>query len=217
MPSASTFHTGALRDLRGAAYKRAASSRDLEPRRLVITMADCVFCKNCGKPIEAEPPNVPCPRCGSIGRSFNLLLDPVHFSVDVSDVTGVVITYPEALLRKAQELIATGDFSIAVVVAHMACEISAERAISRAFAVKGIGYLEESILAFLPGYNLATERIRNFYNAVTGNQIQDQSFWQAFTESATRRNNAVHKGRIVTKAEAEESYKAAHDLVAYLK
>jgi hypothetical protein len=180
-------------------------------------MAEGVFCKNCGEPIEADPPNVPCPRCGSIARSFNLLLETARFSYHGSDVTGVVITYPEALLTKAQELITTGDFSIAVVVAHMACEISAERAISRAFAVKGIGYLEESVLAFLCGYNLATHRIRNFYNAVTGNQIQDQSFWQAFKESATRRNNAVHRGRIVTKAEAEESYKAASDLVAYLK
>lgn len=76
----------------------------------------------------------------SIARSFNLLAETVHFSYHGSDVTGVVITYLEALLTKAQELIATGDFSIAIVVAHMACEISAERAKSRALAVKGIGY-----------------------------------------------------------------------------
>jgi hypothetical protein len=49
-----------------------------------------------------------------------------RFGVQVSDgvriglsATAIVIPYPEALLTKAQELIANGDFSIAVVVAHM--------------------------------------------------------------------------------------------------
>jgi hypothetical protein len=129
----------------------------------------------------------------------------------------VVITYPEVLLTTSQRLIAEGEFSIAVVVAHMACEIGAERALLRAFAGKDIGYLEESIEDLLPGYNLANDRVRNLYNAVTGSELQKQSFWQAFKESATRRNQAVHKGKIVTKAEAEASLKAASDLVAFLK
>jgi hypothetical protein len=135
----------------------------------------------------------------------------------VASLSLTVTPYSETLLAKSQDLIAKGEFSIAVVVAHMACEISAERAISRAFVDKGIEDLEESVLAFLSGYNLATERIRNLYNAMTGKEIQKQAFWQAFKESATRRNIAVHKGGTVTKAEAEDSYKAASDLVAYLK
>jgi hypothetical protein len=50
-----------------------------------------------------------------------------RFGVEVADGVGlsatvIVIPYPEALLTKAQELIVNGDFSIAVVVAHMACE-----------------------------------------------------------------------------------------------
>jgi hypothetical protein len=143
-------------------------------------------------------------RCSSVGRSW-------------ASATAIVIPYPEALLTKAQELIVSGDFRIAVVVAHMACEISVERAISRAFAEKGIGYLEESVEELLPGYNLANCRVRNLYNALTGDQIQKQSFWTSFKESATRRNKAVHEGRIVVKADAETSHKAASDLVAYLK
>ena len=129
----------------------------------------------------------------------------------------IVITYPEALLTTAQRLIADGECSIAVVVAHMACEISAERALSRAFTANGIGYLDEAVDDLLPGYNLANDRVRNLYNAVTGNEIEKQSFWQTFKESATRRNRAVHKGKVVTKAEAETSFKAAKDLVAFLK
>jgi hypothetical protein len=186
-------------------------------------MDDSVFCNNCGAPITSEPASgdpaqrKPCPRCGSTARRFNLQASAGQYSLVGSSATLVVITYPEALLTKAQELIAQGDFSIAVVVAHMACEISAERAISRTFADKGIGYLEESIEDLLPGYNLANDRVRNLYNALTGDQIQKQSFWQAFKNSGMRRNQAVHKGRIITKAEAEASFKAASDLVAYLK
>jgi len=69
----------------------------------------------------------------------------------------------------------------------------------------------------LPSYNLANDRVRNLYNAVTRKAIQQQSFWPAFRESATRRNQAVHEGRILTKAEAEASLKAATDLVAFLR
>lgn len=134
-----------------------------------------------------------------------------------SAATLTVIRYEDTLLTKAQELIATGDFSIAVVIAHMACEISAERAISQAFAAKGIGYLEESVLAFLSGYSLANERIRDLYNAVTGNQIHKQPFWDTFKASAKRRNDAVHGGKAITQSEADASLKAARDLVAYLK
>lgn len=99
----------------------------------------------------------------------------------------------------------------------MACEISAERAISRAFKGKGVGHFEESVRDLLSGYNLANDRVRALYNAVTGDQIENQPFWQAFKESAKLRNQAVHKSRIVTKDEAEKSLWAASDLVTYLR
>jgi hypothetical protein len=127
-----------------------------------------------------------------------------------------VVRYSETLLAKAKELISGGDYSIATVVAHMACEISAERAISAAFAATGIEYLEGPVMAFFNGHNLATERNRDLYVALAGKRVQDQPFWQAFMESATRRNAAVHKSRIITKAEAEASHKAASEFVAYL-
>jgi hypothetical protein len=88
---------------------------------------------------------------------------------------------------------------------------------ARAFKAKGIDYLEQPVDDLLPGYNLANERVRNLYNAVTGDEIQKQTFWQQFKESATRRNKAVHQGRIATKAEAEASFNVASGLVAYLK
>jgi hypothetical protein len=71
----------------------------------------------------------------------------------------------------------------------------------------------------LSGWNLGNKRIRKLYIAVTGKKIQNEAFWPHFKESVKRRNRAVHSksGETMTKAEAESSYKAASDLVAYLK
>ncbi|MFY9726256.1 MAG: hypothetical protein WAJ87_12240 [Bryobacteraceae bacterium] len=127
------------------------------------------------------------------------------------------IPYPQRLLEVAQSLIDQSEFSIAVVVAHMACEVATERSLSESIARKGLQYLEEPLLDFLSGYNLASDRIRKLYSALTGDTVQNASFWQKFKASATRRNEIVHAGAIVGKAEAEESHKAASDLVAHLK
>jgi hypothetical protein len=126
--------------------------------------------------------------------------------------------YEDTLLVKAQELITNGDFGIAVMVAHLACEISADRAISQAFTKKRIKYLEKWVEDLRLGQNLANPRVLKLYNAVTGDQIQKppNTFWPDFKESANLRNDVTHKGRIVTKAEAKKSHKAASDLVAYL-
>ena len=40
------------------------------------------------------------------------------------------IPYPQRLLEVAQSLIHQSEFSIAVVVAHMACEVATERSLS---------------------------------------------------------------------------------------
>jgi hypothetical protein len=134
-----------------------------------------------------------------------------------STATLTLTRYEETLLTKAQELIETGNFSIAVVVAHTACEISAERAISQAFAAKSIGYLEDWVDDAISSYSLSNSRVQDLYNALKGDQIQKRPFWPAFKESAKRRHAFVHKGKTITKAEAEASLKAASDLAAYLK
>jgi len=62
-----------------------------------------------------------------------------------------LITYPQKLLDMAKGLIDAGEFSIAVVVAHIACEVATDRAFTKAFAAKGLDYLEESIGAYFSG------------------------------------------------------------------
>ena len=68
---------------------------------------------------------------------------------------------------------------VATVVAHMACEVAAEQALSRAFADKGLEYLDDAVTVFLNGYNIANERHRNLYNALAGRKIQSNHSGEA--------------------------------------
>ena len=134
-----------------------------------------------------------------------------------SSTTMTLIPYAQTLLDKSQELILGGEHNVATVVAHMACEVAAEQALSRAFATKGLEYLEDAVTDFFNGFNLGNELIRNLYNALAGREIHEQPFWQAFKGSATRRNGIMHRGENATKEQAEATYEAAGKLIAYLK
>ena len=175
-------------------------------------------CGACGEPIIGEDPaqRKPCPKCGSTSRKFGLSLH-VTSSSSVT-VQAEVVTYPQRLIAMARSLIDEGQFSFAVVVSHTACEIATERSLYEAFAAKGLQDLQDWVQSLNYGYNLANDRIRRLYTALTGDEIQkEQPFWSKFKKSADRRNRIVHKGVIVEKPDAEESYKAADELVARLK
>ena len=184
-------------------------------------MSDNVTCGQCGEPITGENPGLdvaqrkPCPKCGSTRRTYGVEISLAVSSSVAAEAT--VITYPQKLLTLAQRLIDDGEFGIAVVVAHMACEIATERTLSEAFIAKGIPYLEDSVTDLLSGYNLANPRIRKLYTALTGDEVENATFWQKFKQSAERRNKMAHTAITVTEAEAKESHTAAKDLVAHLK
>ena len=142
-------------------------------------------------------------------------------AVNVTTSSSVNISvegYPQALLDICKGLMDGGQYSMSVVVAHMACEVEVERALSAAFASKGIQYLEDTLcdVAF-EGYSLANKRNRKLYAALTGDHIEKQPFWEAFRNSAERRNKIVHHGRIIGREEAERSYNAAGAFISHLK
>jgi hypothetical protein len=128
-----------------------------------------------------------------------------------------VAAYPRRLLSVARSLIDQGEPSIAVVVAHMACEVATERKLSEAFSAKGLQYIEESVTDFLNGYNLANDKNRKLYVSLTGDEVHNSSFWARFKESATRRNKIIHEALTVDKAAAEDSYQAADQLLVHFK
>ena len=177
-------------------------------------------CSSCGAPIEGENPNgapeqqKPCPRCGSVARTIALQASGSVRSSGSAQLT--VVTYPEVLLRTAKDLLSRNEFGIATVVSHMACEVATERVLSQSFAHNGISNMEEAVLGFLNGYNLASSRNLKLYVALTGDDIQQRPFWQAFKDSATRRNAVIHKGAILGRSEAEASLSATAEFVSHL-
>jgi len=91
-------------------------------------MADMLFCRNCRTPIRDVSPGGdpaqprPCPQCGSIlARQDGEVSEGV--SPGGREATHVS-AYPDALLATARRMIAEEEFGVAVVVAHMACEIT---------------------------------------------------------------------------------------------
>ena len=162
-----------------------------------MTQAD-TCCRECGHVITDETPSTdpaqrkPCPQCGALTRTISVSGE-ICATLDIT-ASVELITYPQRLLATCKGFIEDGQYGISVVVAHMACEVAAERALSAAFALKGLQHLEDPVLDFLNGYSLANDRNRKLYAALTGDHIEQQSFWQAFKESATRRNKILHTG-----------------------
>lgn len=151
---------------------------------------------------------------GDAACTLKALADVLTFS-DLA--TAQVLTYPQKLLGVAEWLIEAEEHSIAVVVAHMACEVATDRTFTEAFKAKGIEYLGEPIENLLPGNNLGNDRIRRLYTALTGDEIQQQPFWARFTKSATWRNKISHNGAVYGQAEAEASLAVAKEFVTHLK
>ena len=178
--------------------------------------ASDTYCAGCDMAIENEVSSdrKPCAACGSLARRYSL-------SATLSGTATLrpeleVKRYPDALLDTARRLIDTGEFGIATVVVHMACEVAADLAFSQAYSRAGLVHLQEPVGGLLNGFNLANDKIRQLYNAVAGEAIESLPFWQDFKASAGRRNAIMHKGDRATSADAEASVRAGAALVRHL-
>lgn len=176
-------------------------------------------CADCGQPFADVPDGSeqrPCPACGSTRRNRVVSLQAGSYGISGASATATVVTYPQRLVSVARDLIGSGEFSIAVVVLHMAAEVAVERRLSEAFAGRGIADLEDSIGEFLNGDNLANDRTRKLFVAVTGDEVHKQSCWPDFKESSTRRNKIVHESRTIGQKEAKVSLDAVRKLLLHL-
>ncbi|WP_018175533.1 MULTISPECIES: zinc ribbon domain-containing protein [unclassified Thioalkalivibrio] len=183
-------------------------------------MADSTVCGNCGETLtELGSTSVekrqPCPRCGSTRRNFSVeITDSVTAS---ASVTATVVTYPNALLTIARSLIDQGHFNISIVTLLMACEVAAERAFDAAYSAKNLETLGEAVDGLMNGHNLANDKHRKLYNALTGVELEGQYFWPRFKSASEKRNSIVHRGGHANKDEAEAALQAARELITYLK
>jgi hypothetical protein len=171
-----------------------------------------------GKAEPPLPPFVEDTSTANMAAIFARMWRPNAAALDTNNqVFWPLLAYPRYLMNAARSLIDQGQPSIAVVVAHMACEVATEQKLSEAFATKGLQYLEAAVTDFLNGYNLASDKNRKLYVALTGDEVHNAGFWPKFKASATRRNKIIHEGLNVDKAAAEDSYQAADNLLVHFK
>ena len=172
-------------------------------------------CPDCGEMLTPDA-SIPCPKCGSLKRSVSVQLTPASAFGGAAPVIPTVISYEVTLLEMARTQIANGQYSVATVVIHMACEIATEQLMTLAYAAKGLSHIENALDRVL-GNNIAQDRLRSMFNALTGKLVHEQTFWSRFKLSAERRNKSVHRGYFPTKVEAEDSLLVASELLAYMK
>jgi HEPN domain-containing protein len=125
--------------------------------------------------------------------------------------------YPRELLKSAKDMITGGRHEIAVVTAQMACEICVERVLRTYFRFKEVTYLEDAIEDLLPSYNLANEKVRRIYSALTGDAIHQQYFWSEYKTMVSIRNKAVHAGARIQESQAQMVCRIASSVVKHLQ
>ncbi|HEV7427756.1 MAG TPA: hypothetical protein VGQ46_15445 [Thermoanaerobaculia bacterium] len=183
-----------------------------------MSATDFDKCADCDHEIVPEPlgaDRVPCPECGSTRRQIYFEATLSAKVTVTADLTAV--TYPQALLEYAKALTAGDRPEIAVVVAHMAAEIAAERTFTEVFRQQNLEHLEEAVTEFFQSCNLANDRVRRLYVAMSGDRIEQAPFWGDFKTSSLRRNKIVHGGERCSVDAANESVAAVTALVEHLR
>jgi hypothetical protein len=125
--------------------------------------------------------------------------------------------YPNQLLDAAREMISRERYEVSVVTAQMACEICTERVLRVYFRAKKVVFLEESIEELLPSYNLANDKVRHIYIALTDDSIHKQFFWAEYKTMVSIRNKAVHSGVRVQESQAQMVLRIASSVVKHLQ
>lgn len=178
-------------------------------------------CTFCGQPITGDLPEQanPCEYCNSLDGGYPHMVDltAAISGAAVEFVEGA--TYPRILLGMASSLLAKNEeklWGLVTILAHLACEVAVERSLSDSFARKGIRSLEDPVADALNGYNVANDKVLNFYISLTGDDLRERSFWGAFLRSAKRRDNIIRRGLVVGRPDAEESVKAAAVFIEHL-
>ncbi len=125
--------------------------------------------------------------------------------------------YPAQLLEAAAEMSARGRHEVSVVTAQMACEICAERVLRAYFNCSGAKFLESAVDDLLPSYNLANDKVRSVYSALTQDQIHQQFFWSEYKTLVSIRNKAVHAGARVQESQSQLVLRTARLVVKHLQ
>lgn len=125
--------------------------------------------------------------------------------------------YPSQLLDAAREMIHRGRYEVSVVTCQMACEVCVERVLETYFRARKVKFMEESIEDLLPSYNLANDKVRKIYIALTEDAINWQFFWAEYKTMVSIRNKAIHAGTRIQESQAQMVLRIATSVVKHLQ
>jgi len=120
------------------------------------------------------------------------------------------------LLKTAKELHTQGYHAASIVTAQTASEVCTELVLTDALRAKSSEDLADLIRQMIRNYDLNNDRVRNLYEALTGDLIQHETFWKSFKEHVDRRHKIVHRGRQASAQEAADSITAVESVIEHL-
>jgi len=82
--------------------------------------------------------------------------------------------------------------------------VCTERILTKFLDKRGASFVSEWIDDSLVNYNIGSERVRDLYQAVSGDTaIAQQRFWNRLKIHVELRNKVAHEGRFAIEAEAQ--------------
>ena len=125
--------------------------------------------------------------------------------------------YHRELLALARQLQAEKRPEMAAIAAATACEIVTDMSIQSHLNRAGVGQLRKPLGKFVQSFNLKNDRVYGVYFALSNDNVNQQKFWNTYTELVDARNKAVHEGRTIDLGKIAELLDAADDFVAHLE
>jgi hypothetical protein len=110
-----------------------------------------------------------------------------------------------------------GYHEAAIITAQTACEVCTAQVLADTFDSRGIGYLTDPVRELLPNYNLANERVRKFYAAVTNDDVAQQPYWARFRQHNHKRNGVTHRGENASRADADASIAVVEEVITHIQ
>jgi beta-galactosidase/beta-glucuronidase len=131
--------------------------------------------------------------------------------------TTTITNFHEQLLLDAGDRIDKQEYRLAVVLAQAACEVLTDQVLNQLIETVQPDALR-SVLRRRHGRtaDLDDDRLRELYEALSGDRIGHAPFWQSYTQHVKRRHQVVHAGVDVSRDDALASCDTVRKLVDHL-
>jgi hypothetical protein len=129
------------------------------------------------------------------------------------------------LLAFARQKATEGEYQIAVVLAHAACEWHTESALGSLIKLKGAELLGDVAMSFIgDSITLSDRRVRKLYGALTGDypaghpdpKTAAAAWWPEWVMGRELRHAVAHRGKQVTQPMADAAIASVDAYIAHI-